>query len=126
LADFVAAAALAYGFDARRVFVAGYSNGANIAAGTLMLRPQTLAGAVLLRPMVPLIPDPLPKLAGIPVLIGAGEIDPIVPPNQTRALADLLTQCGVIVEVFSQRVGHQITQDDIETARDWLSKNARR
>src|SRR4026209_2924110 len=54
LADFVLAAAREYGFDAGRVFAAGYSNGANIAASSLLLRPGMLAGAVLLRPMVPL------------------------------------------------------------------------
>ena len=32
----------------------GFSNGANIAAALLLLRPGTLAGAVLLRAMVPL------------------------------------------------------------------------
>src|SRR5881409_1880630 len=57
LADFVAAAARHYGFASDRVVAVGYSNGANIAASMLLLRPATLAGAVLFRVMTPLIPD---------------------------------------------------------------------
>src|SRR5689334_22618027 len=47
LADFVTAAATAYRFDPRQVIAVGYSNGANIAASTLLLRPDVLAGGVL-------------------------------------------------------------------------------
>jgi predicted esterase len=124
LADFVAAAARQYGFDPARVYAAGYSNGANIAASTLLLRPGTLAGAVLLRAMVPLVPEKLPDLSGTGVLIAAGEMDPIVPIANTRALADLLSRSGANVEVFTQRAGHGLTQADIETSRDWLARVA--
>ena len=52
LADFIAAAREAYGLAAP--IAVGFSNGANIAAALLLLRPEALAGAVLLRAMVPL------------------------------------------------------------------------
>ena len=42
LADFVAAAATEYQFGDRKIVAVGYSNGANIAASILLLRPQTL------------------------------------------------------------------------------------
>ncbi len=64
LADFVRDATHAYGVDQTPPVAAGFSNGANIAAAMLLLRPETLSGALLLRPMVPLVPDPLPDLAG--------------------------------------------------------------
>src|SRR6187397_432273 len=57
LADFVGAAAARHGFDPKRVIAVGYSNGANIAAAILLLRPGALAGAVLFRAMVPLVPQ---------------------------------------------------------------------
>src|SRR5688572_9300260 len=66
LADFVAAAAAQYTFDARRVIAAGFSNGANIAASLLLLRPDTLRAAVLFRAMVPLVPDTLPRHEATP------------------------------------------------------------
>jgi predicted esterase len=55
LADFVAAAAEQYGFAVNRVVAVGFSNGANIAASLLLLRPGVLAGAVLFRAMVPIV-----------------------------------------------------------------------
>src|SRR5262249_16993263 len=67
LADFVASAASAYGFDPGKVIAVGYSNGANIAVSMLLLRPATLAGAVLFRPMVPFVPAVPPDLSGKPV-----------------------------------------------------------
>src|SRR5256886_8560623 len=42
LADFVAAAARHYELAANRVIAVGYSNGANIAASMLLLRPEIL------------------------------------------------------------------------------------
>ena len=41
----------------------GYSNGANIAAAVLLLKPDVLAGAVLFRAMLPLDPAPQADLA---------------------------------------------------------------
>jgi len=63
LADFVTAAAQHYGFATDQLVAVGYSNGANIAASILLLRPEILHRAVLFRAMVPLIPDALPELS---------------------------------------------------------------
>lgn len=68
LADFVVAAAARYEFDPERVTAVGYSNGANIAAAILLLRPELLAGAVLFRAMVPLVPPAVPDLSHARVL----------------------------------------------------------
>ncbi len=124
LADFVEAAAAAYGFDRARVVAVGYSNGANIAAGLLLLRPQVLAGAVLLHPMVPLVPEPLPDLAGRPVFIGAGRRDPLVAPSETGRLAALLSSAGAEVALSWQDDGHSITQAELDAAQGWLQKVA--
>src|SRR6266705_3791154 len=71
LADFVAAAAQHYGFASDKVVAVGYSNGANIAASILLLRPEILSAAVLFRAMVPLIPANMPELSSRRVWIGA-------------------------------------------------------
>src|SRR2546427_8680531 len=62
LADFVTAAAQHYGFASDEVVAVGYSNGANIAASMLLLRPKILSTAILFRAMVPLVPETQPNL----------------------------------------------------------------
>src|SRR5436305_7999193 len=57
LADFVTAAAQHYGFASDQLVAVGYSNGANIAASMLLLRPELLPAAILFRAMVPLHPE---------------------------------------------------------------------
>lgn len=82
LADFVEKASAAYGFDARNVMAVGYSNGANIAANILLLRPKTLSSVILFfRAMVPLVPDRLPNLFGKRVFMSSGLQDPIATKN---------------------------------------------
>src|SRR5256885_1374903 len=63
LAHFVQDASKVYGFDLQHLVGIGYSNGANIAASCLLLQPGVLSDAILFRPMVPLVPDPLPELS---------------------------------------------------------------
>ncbi|MCU0494322.1 MAG: alpha/beta hydrolase [Chloroflexaceae bacterium] len=122
LADFVPAAASAYDIDAGNVIAVGFSNGANIAASTMLLRPGTLAGAVLFHPMVPLEPEPLPNLNGTPVFIGAGTADPIVPRRNSERLAQLLRESGAAVTLYWQPGGHGLGQSEALAAQEWLGK----
>lgn len=122
LAGFVTASATRYGFDPARVYAAGYSNGANIAAAVLLLHPGVLAGGVLFRPMVPLEPEPLPSLTNVPVLILAGQNDPIVTPANSEHLAKLLSKAGADVEVRWQAAGHALAMEDFQAGREWTKK----
>jgi predicted esterase len=120
LADFVAAAAERYQFAADRVIAVGYSNGANIAASLLLLRPQTLHGAILFRVMMPLVPAAQPDLSSVRVWIGAGDQDPIIPTSESQRLAEFLRGSGADVTIRFFNAGHNLTNNEIETARDWL------
>src|SRR5947209_8552527 len=113
LADFVAGAAAQYGFDPRRVVAVGFSNGANIAASLLLLRPETLAAAILFRPMVPLVPETPPDLSHVPIFIASGRQDPIVPAAEAERLAALLRQAGAPVALHWEAGGHGLTQGDL-------------
>jgi phospholipase/carboxylesterase len=95
----------------------GYSNGANIAAAMLLLHPGVLAGAVLLRAMVPLRPETPPALAGTPVLIVSGAKDPIVPASSAAELAAMLRQGGASVTHEILPTGHGLTGQDLVLAR---------
>ena len=120
LADFVVAAAQHYGFAADKVVAVGYSNGANIAASILLLRPEVLSAAILFRAMVPLVPETQPNLSAVRVWIGAGKNDPIIPTYATKRLAELLRSAGADVTTRFFQASHALTPDDIDAAREWL------
>lgn len=105
LADFIAAAAKHYRFDPVRLTAIGFSNGANIAATLLLLRPESLAGAVLLRPMVVLEPVSVPDLTGKRVLISSGTADPIVPNDHPPRLAQIFRQAGADAILHTHAAG---------------------
>lgn len=117
LADFIDEARAAYGIAAP--VAVGFSNGANIAAALLMLRPEALAGAILLRAMVPFAAPPNGRLAGTPVLILSGAADPIVPRANAERLASQLTALGAKVEHRILPGGHGLTPADMSAARAW-------
>ena len=121
LADFVMAAGQHYGFASNQLIAVGYSNGANIAASVLLLRPEIMRRAILFRAMVPLNPDTLPDLSSARVWIGAGDQDPIVPASETKLLTELLRRAGADVTIRFAKAGHGLTNDDLESARDWLA-----
>ncbi len=121
LAEFVEAAASEYSFDPDRVFAVGFSNGANIAASLLLLHPGLLAGAVLLRAMVPFEPEITPDLSETPVYLAAGRSDRLVPPESSERLAEVLREAGAEVTLDWQPGGHNIGRPEIEAARDWLA-----
>lgn len=120
LAEFVAEARSTYPMGDQLPIAVGFSNGANIAAALLLLHPGTLGGALLLRPMVPLVPDPLPDLSRVPVGILAGRSDPIVAPEQSEALADLLRRSGATVTLDWVAGGHGLTREDLSLGKQWL------
>lgn len=121
LAAFIREASDRYGFDPSRLIAVGLSNGANIAAALLQLHPDTLGGAVLLRPMVVLDQTAAPgSLAGKRVLITSGRTDPIVPSDHPPRLAALLRAGGADVGVQFFQAGHNLTSDDLTVAQRFL------
>src|SRR5690242_20906019 len=122
LADFVRAAAEHYGFASDNVVAVGYSNGANIAASMLLLRPGIMSAAILFRAMVPLVPETQPDLSAVRVWIGAGAHDPIIPTSETKRLAELLHNAGADVTIRYFPSGHELTAADVGAAQEWLMK----
>ncbi|MBS0632381.1 MAG: alpha/beta hydrolase [Verrucomicrobia bacterium] len=121
LADWLAAASAKYSLDPARLTAVGFSNGANIAATLLLLRPATLGAAVMLRPMVVLDQPAAPgSLAGKRALLLNGSFDPIVPADHQARLAALLRAGGADVTAQSFPASHNLTPPDIATAQAWL------
>ena len=120
LADFVEEARERHGLPAP--IALGFSNGANIAASLLLLRPEVLAGAALLRAMPPFREPPRPDLSGKPVLLLSGLMDPIMPAAASEALAGAFEALGADVEHRALPAGHGLTQADLASLQGWLAK----
>lgn len=120
LADFVIAASRYYRFHHAGLVAVGYSNGANIAASILLRRPGVLPAAILLRPMVPLIPDELPNLGGVRIWIAGGKQDTIIPRASTERLAEMLSSAGAEVTARFFEAGHGLTNAELVLAKRWL------
>ncbi len=122
LADFVAAAAQSYGFDATRLVAVGYSNGANIGATLLQLRPEVLGGALLFRAMVVLEVTPSAgALRGRRVLLANGSHDRVVGPDHPPRLAALLRAGGADVTLQISTADHGLVPEDFAAASRWLA-----
>ncbi|CAH2601577.1 Alpha/beta hydrolase [Rhodovastum atsumiense] len=102
--------------------VLGFSNGANTAAAMLLRHPGIFAGAVLLRAVPPLRQAAAVAQAGVPVLLVAGADDPIAPPAQGQALAELLRSAEAVVRMHVLDCGHALTAADGTVAREWLEQ----
>ena len=119
LADFLKRARANYQIE--KPIAVGYSNGANIAWSLLLAEPGALAGAILMRAMLPFDPRPLPDLAGIRVLILAGRHDELIQPQQAGLLAALLGEAGADATFEMLEAGHGLTEEDLKLAAAWLS-----
>jgi phospholipase/carboxylesterase len=118
LGDFLDSARKRY--QIAKPFAVGYSNGANIAWSLLLQRPDALAGAILLRSMMPFDPVHSAKLDGVPVLVLNGHNDSIVPPDTVERLVSTLREAGADVRHELLPAGHQLTRQDLAVAADWL------
>lgn len=126
LAAFVECAVGQYGLEDTKIVAVGYSNGANIAAVTMLLHPGRIHAAALLRPMIVLEPSPLPDLSGSDVLISAGMADPIISASHVARLADFFRAAGASVELKEQQASHGLVRSDIFDCTDWLARIVQR
>lgn len=122
LDSFIRQAAAHYSRDSGRLIALGYSNGANMAAALLLLYADLFAGAVLVRPMLPIADPPPANLTGKPLLILKGAEDTVIPAESTSRLIDVLNRAGARLKVVEVAAGHEISQTDIDTARKWLAE----
>ncbi len=109
--------------DTRRVAL-GFSNGANVAAAALLLRPDAFDAAVLLAPMVPFSPEALPYFDGKPILMVCGEQDPIVPRANAQALATMFETAGADLTLHWHPGGHGLGSAEMNVVASFLARYA--
>ncbi len=123
LADFVKNASRLYGFDLNETIAVGFSNGANMAASMIFLRPEVLSGAILFRAMVPFELEYLPDLSNKFILLSEGLRDPIVSTQEAERLFGILKKTGSKITLKWQNSGHNLTEEDIRIAKEWLTSS---
>ena len=121
LADFLNATAPKYGLDVRQLTALGFSNGANIAAAIMLLRPDIFKAAILFRPMLPISAETKVDLSGVRVLVSVGKYDRVIPASSTQALIRRLQELGAEVTVKELDADHGLTKEDIQAAQQWLA-----
>ncbi|QFU85848.1 alpha/beta hydrolase [Amycolatopsis sp. YIM 10] len=120
LADFVLEARELYGLGDRRLVAVGFSNGANIAAATVLLRPDALTEAMLFAAMSPVPDPPAKELRGTRVFLSNGERDPMAPLASTEQYVEFLRERSAEVTEHRHAGGHQITLEGLAAAKAWL------
>jgi phospholipase/carboxylesterase len=115
-----------YGADGRRVYLAGFSQGAMMTLALLLTRPEKLAGVVAMSGRLPTQvlgrePD-LSALAGKPVLVTHGLYDPVLPVEGARAARDHLQALPVELTYREYPMGHEVSADSLSDVTAWLTK----
>jgi phospholipase/carboxylesterase len=125
LAAFIDEAVATYGLDPARLYVLGFSQGAMMAAGLALTMPARLAGAALLSGW---LPDGLGQPAdadgprGLPIFVGHGLADQVIPVRFGRRMRDELDRLGVAVTYREYPIAHSISETELADIADWLTE----
>lgn len=115
---------IARGMTPERIFVAGFSQGGVIALQGGLTYPAPLGGILALSTYLPL-PGQLTQTAPLPVFMGHGRQDPIVPFDLGRAAHAALIARGHKLEWHDYDMGHSVCPAEIASIGAWLNTHLR-
>src|SRR5690606_22225430 len=98
----------------------GYSNGANLLAATMLLHPDMVKRAVLMRSMPVLDNTPVANLGKTRVLTLTGAADKLYSPF-APALSSLLRTSGAKVDSRTMEADHMLGENDVNSIRQWVA-----
>jgi len=116
------------GIDSSKIVIAGFSQGGVIALHNVVRSPLKLCGLMALSSYLPLrdtieadvANHPQAADLSVPVFIGHGTSDPMVPYEGGRNSADVLESLGYQVEWHEYPMGHSVCAQEIADISDWL------
>ncbi|GAB4418649.1 MAG: alpha/beta fold hydrolase [Anaerolineales bacterium] len=123
--NFISELLQAYPIDPQKLFLMGFSQGSMISMSFLLTRPQCIAGVIAQSGYVPMQSRLQVDEAGVkgkPVVMTHGYEDSSMPLGWSHQSRDFLLHYGVDVEYHNFHMGHTITTESLETARNWLEK----
>ena len=114
------------GIPSERVVLAGFSQGGAIALFAALRSPRPLAGVLALSTYLPcperLATELAEAGAGLPIFMGHGTHDPIVPLALGQATCGQLRGYGIDVEFHSYPMAHTLCVDEIADVSRWLRR----
>lgn len=114
----------ARGIEARRIVLAGFSQGGAIALQTGLRHPERLAGLMALSTWLPLpatVADERdPANAGLPVFMAHGRQDEMVGIERARRSREALEALGHPVEWHEYPMGHAVCAEEVDAIAAWL------
>jgi phospholipase/carboxylesterase len=122
---FIGEAVEAYGADAERVYLLGFSQGAIMSLTTLLSSPNALAGIAALSGRIPpeVIPwiAPQAELAGAPLLVIHGTLDSVIPIDYARRAREVLDALPLDLTYIEYPLPHTIGERTLAATLAWLS-----
>lgn len=107
------------------LIVVGYSNGANIAARAMLERVVPFTTGIYFHAMS-LGPLAAPKTRpNTTIWASHGSHDPLVGPANFAALMAEFREAGAEVTIFRHDQYHNLTKDELESAKNWLQQSGR-
>ena len=116
----------ARGVAASRVVLAGFSQGGVVALQTALRQPRRLAGVMSLSAYLPLV-DKVEKERNaanndMPVFLGHGTSDNIVPLVLGTASRDQLIKLGYDIDWHQYPMAHSVCAEELEDVSGWLKR----
>ena len=116
----------AQGISADNIILAGFSQGAVIALITGLLYPKPLAGIIALSGLLPhaetVVKQGSVSNRNIPIFIGHGSQDQIVPERLGRAAYEVLLQAAYPAEWHGYHMAHSVCTEEIHDISHWIQK----
>ncbi|MDZ5456391.1 alpha/beta hydrolase [Azohydromonas lata] len=116
------------GVAARRILLAGFSQGCAMALLAALRCEERLAGVAGLSGYLPLASLTAAERHGanadLPVFLAHGSMDPVVPMAAGSGTRELLRQLGHEVEWHEYPIGHTVSVEELEALRTWILKTA--
>jgi len=114
------------GIPSGRVVLAGFSQGGAIVLAGGVRHAQKLAGIIALSTYLPLDETTATERsavnAGLPIFMGHGSFDPVVPHVLGLMSRDFLARLGYDVAWHGYPMAHQVCPPEIADLRAWIAK----
>jgi len=115
------------GIEARKIVLAGFSQGGVITLHCGLRYPQQLAGLIALSSYLPLPGRFAAEVKStfarsIPILMMHGDYDPIIPVQAGLQSRDFLDQAGFNVEWHAYPMEHSVCLEEVQVIGRWLEK----